>query len=118
MHHIVSDGWTMGVLFRELAALYAAYREGGESPLPELAVQYADYAVWQRERLAGEVLERQLAYWRERLAGAPALLELPTDHPRPAVQTSGARTVPDGALPWSCWSGCRRWGGARARRCS
>ncbi|HYR11357.1 MAG TPA: condensation domain-containing protein, partial [Longimicrobium sp.] len=87
MHHIVSDGWSMGVLFRELSALYAAYREGGESPLAELAVQYADYAVWQREQLAGEVLERQLAYWKERLAGAPELLELPTDHPRPAVQT-------------------------------
>ncbi|HEU4559433.1 MAG TPA: amino acid adenylation domain-containing protein, partial [Longimicrobium sp.] len=87
MHHIVSDGWSMGVLFRELSALYAAYREGGESPLAELAVQYADYAVWQREQLAGGVLDRQLAYWRERLAGAPELLELPTDHPRPAVQT-------------------------------
>ncbi|HEX8273806.1 MAG TPA: amino acid adenylation domain-containing protein, partial [Longimicrobiaceae bacterium] len=87
MHHVVSDEWSMGVLFGELAALYAAYREGGESPLPELAVQYADYAVWQREQLQGEVLERQLGYWKERLAGAPELLELPADHPRPAVQT-------------------------------
>ncbi|HEX8694997.1 MAG TPA: amino acid adenylation domain-containing protein, partial [Longimicrobium sp.] len=87
MHHVVSDGWSMGVLFRELSALYGAYREGRESPLPELPVQYADYAVWQREQLAGEVLDRQLAYWKERLAGAPELLELPTDHPRPAVQT-------------------------------
>ncbi|HYH79871.1 MAG TPA: amino acid adenylation domain-containing protein, partial [Longimicrobium sp.] len=87
MHHIVSDGWSMGVLFRELSALYAAYREGRESPLSEPAVQYADYAVWQREHLRGEMLERQLSYWRERLAGAPELLELPTDHPRPAVQT-------------------------------
>ncbi|HEU0079849.1 MAG TPA: condensation domain-containing protein, partial [Longimicrobiaceae bacterium] len=87
MHHIVSDGWSMGVLFRELSSLYAAYREGGESPLPELAVQYADYAVWQREQLAGEVLERQLGYWREQLSGAPELLELPTDHPRPAAQS-------------------------------
>ncbi|HEX2079665.1 MAG TPA: amino acid adenylation domain-containing protein, partial [Longimicrobium sp.] len=94
MHHIVSDGWSMGVLFRELSALYAAYREGGESPLPELGVQYADYAVWQREQLAGEVLDRQLAYWRERLAGAPGLLELPTDHPRPPVQTYRGATVP------------------------
>ncbi|HEU4454890.1 MAG TPA: condensation domain-containing protein, partial [Longimicrobium sp.] len=88
MHHIVSDGWSMGVLFRELSVLYAAYRDGRESPLPELAVQYADYAVWQREQLRGEMLERQLSYWRKRLAGAPELLELPTDHPRPAVQTS------------------------------
>ncbi|HEU4562741.1 MAG TPA: amino acid adenylation domain-containing protein, partial [Longimicrobium sp.] len=87
MHHIVSDGWSMEVFFRELSALYAAYREGRESPLPELAVQYADYAAWQREHLRGEVLERQLSYWRERLAGAPELVELPTDHPRPAVQT-------------------------------
>ncbi|HEX6747845.1 MAG TPA: non-ribosomal peptide synthase/polyketide synthase [Longimicrobium sp.] len=94
MHHIVSDGWSMGVLFRELAALYAAYREGGESPLPELAVQYADYAVWQREQLEGEALDRQLSYWRERLAGAPELLELPTDHPRSPVQTHRGASVP------------------------
>jgi phthiocerol/phenolphthiocerol synthesis type-I polyketide synthase E len=83
-----------GVLFRELSALYAAYREGRESPLSELPVQYADYAVWQREQLAGGVLDRQLAYWRERLADAPELLELPTDHPRPAVQTYRGATVP------------------------
>jgi amino acid adenylation domain-containing protein len=94
MHHIVSDGWSMGVLYPELSALYAAYREGRTSPLPELAVQYADYAVWQREQLEGDVLDRQLAYWRERLAGAPELLELPTDHPRPAVQTYRGATVP------------------------
>jgi amino acid adenylation domain-containing protein len=92
MHHIISDGWSIGVLFRELAALYGAYRQGGESPLPELAVQYPDYAVWQRERLRGEALDRQTGYWKERLAGAPALLELPTDRPRPAVQSHrGAR---------------------------
>ncbi|HEU0052123.1 MAG TPA: amino acid adenylation domain-containing protein, partial [Longimicrobium sp.] len=94
MHHAVSDGWSMGVLFRELSALYAAYREGRESPLPELAVQYADFAVWQRERLAGEELERQLAYWKGRLAGAPELLELATDRPRPAVRAYGGATVP------------------------
>ncbi|MBV9109626.1 MAG: amino acid adenylation domain-containing protein, partial [Gemmatimonadetes bacterium] len=94
MHHIVSDGWSMGVLFRELSALYEAYREGGESPLSELPVQYADYAVWQRQQLEGEVLDRQLSYWRERLADAPALLGLPTDHPRPAVQTYQGAAVP------------------------
>ncbi|HVG44169.1 MAG TPA: condensation domain-containing protein, partial [Longimicrobium sp.] len=99
MHHVVSDGWSMGVLQRELDALYAAYREGRESPLPELPVQYADYAVWQREQLAGEVLDRQLAYWRERLAGAPELLELPTDRPRPAVQTYRGATVPMALSP-------------------
>jgi amino acid adenylation domain-containing protein len=94
MHHIVSDGWSMGVLFRELSALYAAYREGGESPLAELAVQYADYAVWQREQLTGEALDRQLSYWRERLAGAPEMLELPTDRPRPPVRTYRGAMVP------------------------
>ncbi|HEU4556898.1 MAG TPA: amino acid adenylation domain-containing protein, partial [Longimicrobium sp.] len=94
MHHIVSDGWSMGGLFREISALYEAYREGRESPLPELRVQYADYAVWQREQLAGAVLERQLAYWKERLAGAPELLDVPTDHPRPPVQTYRGASVP------------------------
>ncbi|HST57554.1 MAG TPA: condensation domain-containing protein, partial [Longimicrobium sp.] len=94
MHHIVSDGWSLGVLFREFSALYEAYREGGESPLPELPVQYADYAMWQREQLEGEVLDRQLAYWREHLSGAPELLELPTDHPRPPVQTYRGASVP------------------------
>ncbi|HEX2188233.1 MAG TPA: condensation domain-containing protein, partial [Longimicrobiaceae bacterium] len=87
VHHIVGDGSSMGVLYRELLALYEAYREGRASPLPELAVQYADYALWQREHLRDAVLEGKLAYWRERLAGAPELLELPTDHPRPPVQT-------------------------------
>ena len=87
MHHIVSDGWSMGVLLRELAALYAAALAGKPSPLPELAIQYADFAVWQREWLRGEVLEGQLAYWRERLAGHPPVLELPADRPRPAVQS-------------------------------
>ena len=87
MHHIVTDGWSTGVLFGELAALYAAYRDGTEPALAALPVQYADFAAWQREQLRGEVLDRQLAYWRARLAGAPALLELPTDHPRPAVQS-------------------------------
>ncbi|HVG43861.1 MAG TPA: amino acid adenylation domain-containing protein, partial [Longimicrobium sp.] len=94
MHHIVGDGWSLGVLFRELSSLYAAYRDGGESPLAELAVQYADYAVWQREQLAGEVLDRQLSYWRKRLAGAPELLELPTDRPRRPVRTYQGATVP------------------------
>jgi amino acid adenylation domain-containing protein len=87
MHHIVSDGWSFGVLFRELAALYEADRDGAAPPLAPLPVQYADFAVWQREHLRGPVLARQLAYWKDRLTGAPALLELPTDRPRPAVQT-------------------------------
>ncbi|HEX8276243.1 MAG TPA: amino acid adenylation domain-containing protein [Longimicrobiaceae bacterium] len=92
MHHVVSDGWSLGVLFRELSELYAAFAGGAESPLAELPVQPADFAAWQREQLRGEALERQLAYWRERLADAPALLELPTDRPRPAAQSDrGAR---------------------------
>jgi amino acid adenylation domain-containing protein len=87
MHHLLSDGWSLGVLTREMAALYEAFSRGLPSPLPELALQYADVAVWQRENLEGEALERQVEYWREQLAGAPTVLELPTDRPRPAVQT-------------------------------
>ncbi|HEX5723827.1 MAG TPA: amino acid adenylation domain-containing protein, partial [Longimicrobiaceae bacterium] len=87
MHHIVTDGWSLHLLQRELSALYAAYAGSGESPLPEPALQYADFAVWQREQLRGEALDRQLAWWKERLAGAPELLELPTDRPRASVQT-------------------------------
>ncbi len=85
LHHIVSDGWSMGLLVRELTTLYAAFREGRPSPLPPLAIQYGDFAAWQRLWLRDEVLEEQLEYWRQQLAGAPATLELPTDHPRPAV---------------------------------
>jgi len=85
MHHIISDGWSMGVLIRELGLLYLAFSQGRPSPLPALPVQCADYALWQRGWLQGEVLERQLAYWKERLAGSPAALELPTDHGRPVV---------------------------------
>ncbi|HEU4836698.1 MAG TPA: condensation domain-containing protein, partial [Pyrinomonadaceae bacterium] len=84
MHHIISDGWSVGVLTREVSELYEAYSRGEESPLAELAVQYADFAVWQREWLQGEVLEQQLAYWREQLADLVPL-ELPTDRVRPAV---------------------------------
>jgi len=86
MHHIASDGWSTGILGHEVAALYPALSEGRPSPLPELPVQYADFAVWQRSWLQGETLDRQLAWWRKRLAGfAPA--ELPADHPRPPVRT-------------------------------
>ncbi|HKV07245.1 MAG TPA: amino acid adenylation domain-containing protein, partial [Thermoanaerobaculia bacterium] len=91
-HHIVSDGWSTGVLVREVVTLYGAFAAGRPSPLPELSVQYPDFAVWQRGWLAGEVLERQVGYWRERLAGLPELLELPTDRPRPAFRSGrGAR---------------------------
>ncbi|HVR99166.1 MAG TPA: amino acid adenylation domain-containing protein, partial [Thermoanaerobaculia bacterium] len=87
MHHIASDGWSMGVLVREVAALYPAFAARRPSPLPELPVQYADFAVWQSSWLRGEVLEREIDFWRQQLAGLPPLLELPTDRPRPAVQS-------------------------------
>ncbi|WP_095047885.1 non-ribosomal peptide synthase/polyketide synthase [Pseudomonas sp. Irchel s3h9] len=86
MHHIISDGWSMGVLTHELMALYQAFSHGEADPLPPLALQYTDYAVWQRRWLSGEVLQRQSDYWQQTLAGAPALLSLPTDRPRPAQQ--------------------------------
>ena len=92
MHHIVSDGWSMGVLIGELAALYEAFASARPSPLPELAIQYADFAQWQKQWLQGEVLETQMRYWKEQLAGRAAALELPTDAPRPPIQTfRGAR---------------------------
>ncbi|HEX2269643.1 MAG TPA: amino acid adenylation domain-containing protein [Pyrinomonadaceae bacterium] len=87
VHHIISDGWSIGVMVREVAALFAAFSKGEPSPLPELAIQYADFAVWQREWLQDEVLERQLDYWRNQLSGAPPVLELPIDKPRPPVQS-------------------------------
>jgi amino acid adenylation domain-containing protein len=85
MHHAISDRWSMGIFFRELKALYDAFGEGRTSPLPELPVQYPDYSHWQRQWLSGEVLEAQVAHWREELAGAPAVLDLPTDRPRVPV---------------------------------
>jgi amino acid adenylation domain-containing protein len=102
VHHIVSDGWSLGVLFAELAALYGAYARGEPSPLPPLAVQYADYAAWQRGWLRGEVLARQLAYWGDALRGAPPLIDLPTDRPRPPIESFvGAQVellLPEGAV--------------------
>ncbi len=85
MHHIVSDGWSMTVFIREMAALYAAFAAGEPSPLSELPLHYADVAVWQRERLRGDTLDRLLAFWQRELAGAPARLDLPTDRPRPPI---------------------------------
>ncbi len=84
VHHIAADGWSLDVLWRELGVLYSSYIAGRPSPMPELPLQYADYAAWQREWLRGDILDRQLAYWKERMAGAPPLLELPTDFHRPA----------------------------------
>src|SRR5262249_16202294 len=85
-HHIVSDGWSVGLMFGELNALYGAFISGEEDRLPELEVQYVDYAVWQRKWMEGQVLEGQAEYWRQNLAGAPELLELPADRVRPARQ--------------------------------
>lgn len=87
IHHIIYDEWSDEILFRELSALYTAFIAGQPSPLAPLPIQYADYAVWQRDWLTGDRLSDQLAYWRQKLADAPALLELPTDRPRPASQT-------------------------------
>jgi amino acid adenylation domain-containing protein len=91
MHHIISDAWSIGVFYRELRALYAAARARRPSPLPELAVQYPDFALWQRRRLTGDLLEGEIAFWRAQLAGAPEQLELPTDRPRPRARTYRGR---------------------------
>ena len=87
MHHIVSDGWSLGILNRELSTLYAAYSANQPSPLPELPIQYVDFARWQRHWLQGERLKVLLDYWEKQLSGAPTVLKLPTDRPRPAVQS-------------------------------
>jgi len=92
LHHVICDGWSLGVLTDELSSLYASFSQGQASSLPTLTIQYADFSAWQREWLNGEVLESQLAHWKDRLAGAPSSLLLPTDRPRPPVQSvRGAR---------------------------
>ena len=92
MHHIISDGWSMGVLFRELSTLYNAFSRGHPCHLPELPIQYTDFAVWQQQWLQGEELENQLDYWKQQLDNIPPALELPADRPRPPIQTyRGAR---------------------------
>ena len=113
MHHIAADAWSLEILLRELGTLYAAFSKGRPSPLQELPVQYADFAVWQRERLTGEVLARQLKYWKRQLDGAPPVLDLPTDWPRPPVQTfrGSVETRQD-----SCFAGERVEGFKQARR--
>ena len=93
MHHIVSDGWSMGVLIKELNALYGAFLHDKADPLPELSLQYADYAVWQRQWIEGEILRRQAEYWKNNLSGAPEVLQLPADHLRPAAQNYAGEFV-------------------------
>ena len=112
VHHIVADAWSMGVLVRELGAAYRAFSRNERPELPELPVQYADFAVWQRSWLSGELLEAEIGHWRERLAGAPAALDLPFDRPRPAVprQVGGFRTF---ALDNSLAEGLRALGRRR-----
>ncbi|NBD32275.1 MAG: amino acid adenylation domain-containing protein [Cyanobacteria bacterium] len=87
MHHIASDAWSMGILWEQLTQLYQAFLDRQPNPLETLPIQYADYAVWQREWLSGEVLDQQLSYWKKQLTGAKPLLELPTDRSRPPIQT-------------------------------
>jgi amino acid adenylation domain-containing protein/non-ribosomal peptide synthase protein (TIGR01720 family) len=94
IHHIIGDLWSTSVFFAELVELYGSYVDGREPSLPTPAIQYADYAAWQRKRLSGDALDGDLAYWRETLAGAPPVLELPTDRPRPAVQRTNGASVP------------------------
>jgi amino acid adenylation domain-containing protein len=110
-HHIVSDGWSIGVLSNELSALYGAYVSGEDDPLPKLPIQYADYAVWQRRWLQGDRLQRQARYWQERLGQAPGLLELPTDHARPPIRSHAGASVPvslDAALTGALQALARR----------
>src|SRR5439155_116305 len=94
MHHLISDGWSVGILVAELSALYEAYLAGRPCPLPDLAIQYGDFATWQQRWLREADLGADLAYWRAHLAGAPPVLELPTDRPRPAVQGFNGASVP------------------------
>jgi hypothetical protein len=93
-HHIISDGWSIGVFVREITTLYNAFSAGLSDPLPPLEIQYADFAAWQRRHLSGDKLQRQIDFWTEHLRGAPALLELPTDHPRPPIQDHAGDFVP------------------------
>ncbi len=93
LHHIISDGWSMGVLVQEVAALYEAFVNEQESPLPDLPVQYADFAVWQRNWLQGEVLDKQMDFWKNEIGTNPPVLDLPTDYPRPSMQTFEGRTI-------------------------
>ena len=118
LHHVVFDGWSTGVLVREVSVLYAAFAEGREPSLPELPIQYADFAAWQRAWLSGEVLDAQVAYWRERLADAPPLLELPVDRPAAAGGGRPRRRRPLRALRRDDGGAAGARPAARGPRCS
>ena len=94
MHHIASDAWSRGLLNQELSTLYNCFTNKICHPLPELPIQYADFAQWQRNWLKGDVLESQLSYWQQQLGGSPPILQLPTDHPRPAIQSYNGASLP------------------------
>jgi aspartate racemase len=111
LHHIIADGWSIGLLSDEITALYDAFANGRPSPLPELPVQYADYAIWQRGWLSGDVLERQLSYWRRQLSGELPVLEIPADRPRPAVRSQRG-AVQKAEFPESLSSRLRALGAA------
>ncbi|HYG64433.1 MAG TPA: amino acid adenylation domain-containing protein, partial [Thermoanaerobaculia bacterium] len=113
LHHAVSDEWSMAVLVREVGAIYPALAAGLPSPLPELPIQVADHAVWQREWLRGEVLEERLAWWRERLSGAPPMIELPLDRPRAAARSFRGGRVPL-EVPGAAAQGLRQVGRERS----
>jgi hypothetical protein len=87
MHHIASDGWSLDILTQQLSQVYTAFLNGQSNPLTPMAIQYADFALWQRQWLSGEEFDRQLQYWKQQLTGANTILELPTDYPRPPIQT-------------------------------
>ncbi|HKV08300.1 MAG TPA: amino acid adenylation domain-containing protein, partial [Thermoanaerobaculia bacterium] len=108
-HHVVTDGWSVQILAKELVTLYEAFAAGRPSPLPELPAQYADFARWQRKRLSGAELERQVGYWRKRLGDDPPALDLPLDRPRPALQTYRGASVST-VLPRNLSEGIRRLG--------
>ncbi|HEY9620572.1 MAG TPA: condensation domain-containing protein, partial [Crinalium sp.] len=93
LHHIAVDAWSIGVFFRELSALYAAFSNQQRSPLPELPIQYADFALWQRQALQGKALDTDLAYWKQKLHNAPDVLQLPSDRPRPPIQSFAGKTL-------------------------
>ncbi|MBB5866512.1 non-ribosomal peptide synthetase, partial [Xanthomonas sp. 3058] len=115
MHHLVSDAWSMGVLLKELGTLYTAFLCGHPDPLPALPVQYADYAIWQHKRLGSDAVQRHLSYWKTQLGGAPTLLPLPLDHPRPALQDYAGASV-EFVLPEPVTQGLLAL--ARSHRCS